>query len=380
VKSRSFGQLPFAVLCIGLFVASSLAQQPTPAPPPAPPLQLAPVPRPRPAQAPLTPAPVPEPVPVAPMAVAVPEKPASSPDDAQPLQVRVFALKYAKAEDVAKTIAKTSFGRSPLMAIPDPRTNCVILTSTADRFKTVEELVRQLDVPVADTVSDRLVQVLELRSARAEELAKVLQGMVPDATFAADRVSNKLVFSGNAASQALVHEITRHLDQEKPADVPEQGRKVRVVWLVSDSELPPPPPDMKDVVDELGSMGITKLGLAAQSMVQAVSSGKFSIQCSPAAFANCRLRIEGTLQESKNEVPRLELMLNASGALPPPPSAVPQPPPAPGPPVPPAGSSQLASISTTVMASPGHKVVLGVVPIEKYTSVFVIQILPGMGK
>ncbi|MBP7933769.1 MAG: hypothetical protein KA354_03890 [Phycisphaerae bacterium] len=372
MKSRFVAQLSFALVFVALLAVPGFAQQLGPAPTPVAPPQAVPAPKP-----PSVPAP-PAPPPAAGQPLAVPSGMAPAPLGGDgPLMVRIYPLRHAKAEDVAKTITITSFGRSPLMVVPDSRTNAVILNAPADRLEVVEELIKELDKPVQEAAADRLCQVLALKNARAEELVKVLQGMVPEATFSADRVSNKLLFSGNAAAQALVQQIVTQLDRERPAEGPQQGRKVRVVWLVSNSELPPPPPDMNDVVDELASMGITHLGLAAQSMVQAVSSGKFSIQCSPAAFAGCRLRIEGVLQESKNELPRIELTLNATGALPMPLSAtLPPPPPSPGP-MPSPASAQLASITTTVMAEAGHKVVLGVAPIEKYTSVFVIQILPG---
>ncbi|HOW71551.1 MAG TPA: secretin N-terminal domain-containing protein [Phycisphaerae bacterium] len=372
MKSRFVTRLSFALVFVALLAVPGFTQQLVPAPSPAAPPQAVPAPKP-----PSVPAP-PAPPPAAGEPLAIPSGMTPAPlGGDEPLMVRIYALKHARAEEVAKTITRTAFGRSPLMAVPDSRTNAVILNATADRLEVVEELIKELDKPVHEAAADRLCQVVALRNTRADELVKVLQGVVPDATFSADRVSNRLLFSGNAASQALVQQIVTQLDREQPADGPQQGRKVRVVWLVSNSELPPPPPDMNDVVNELASMGITRLGLAAQSLVQAVSGGKFSIQCSPAAFTGCRLRIEGGLQESKNEPPRVELVLNATGALPT--QSLPPPPPQPVPPtpMPPPTSAQLASITTTVMAEPGHKVVLGVAPIEKYASVFVIQILPG---
>jgi len=308
--------------------------------------------------------------------------PGPSPEDNQPTAVRIFALKYAKAEEVAKTISKAAPGRPPILAVPDYRTNAVIITTAAERFKVVEELVKLLDAPARDTASGHNVQVVILKNARASELAKMLQPMVPDAIFAADSLSNTLVFSASDSTKMIVEQLVQRLDQERPGAEPPQGRKVRVVWLVSGLDLPAPPPDMKDVTEELATMGVEGLGLGAQSIVQTVSSGKFSVQCSPVAFSRCRLEMKGTLEEDRNGPPRVELTLSAMGLLQPPPPVVPQPTPAAGPlppqPVLPSpGPNQLASISTTLMAPPGHKVVLGVSPIEKYTSVFVIQVLPG---
>lgn len=329
--------------------------------------------------------PVAEPVGAVPPLPVSPGMPGPSPEDNQPTVVRIFALRYATAEDVAKTISRAAPGRPPIVAVPDPRTNAVIITTTAERFKVVEDLIKQLDVDAPNAVMERICRVIVLKNARAEDLAKTLQPMIPspEAVFSPDPVSNRLIYSAaTSATDAIVQKLVEGLDQAKSAIATQQGRKVRVVWLVSGLELPPPPPDMNDVVKELEGMGIEGLGLAAQSMVQTISSGKFTVQCSPAAFSRCRLEMKGTLEEDKDSAPRVELTLSAMGLLQAPAPAAPQPSPGPGiPPLPPGlpspGPNQLASISTTLMAPPGHKVVLGVSPIEKYTSVFVIQVLPG---
>jgi hypothetical protein len=169
-------------------------------------------------------------------------------------------------------------------------------------------------------------------------------------------------------------ELISQLDRPTPVE-PRLGRKVRIVWLVRRLDLPPPPPDLKDVIDELDSLGVKNLRLVTQNMIQTISGEEFSIQCTPPGFLNCRVRIQGKSEEHGAGTPRLRLSLNAVGKVP---LMEPQPRPAPADlrgasaPVRPKRTGQLA---TTVFAPPGHKVVLAS-PHRPVHVVFVIQILP----
>ena len=111
-----------------------------------------------------------------------------------PPSLKIFPLRYAAAQDIAKTLesiyaetvapgqAPGARGRSlrvartrgaPLRFIPDLRTNALIVLASPDTMKDVEELVQKLDVPGPASAGGK-INVYYLENADAEDLAKVL--------------------------------------------------------------------------------------------------------------------------------------------------------------------------------------------------------------
>lgn len=310
------------------------------------------------------------------------QSPATRP--APPPQVlRVYALRNAKATEVYKLIERLWSGPTSIRVVPDARTNALIVSAPKEASEQVTDLVKLLDVP-DEKPQEQRVEIFALKYVRASDLLQTLQQTLTGdrphpLNLACDPSTNALLVSGSPADLETTKELISLLDRPTPVE-PRLGRKVRIVWLVSDMDLPPPPPDLKDVIDELDSLGVRNLRLVTQNMIQTISGEEFSIQCTPPGFLNCRVRIQGKFEENGAGTPRLRLSLNAVGKVPPkeppaPPSLSPTPSPTPPPS---SGPSELATLMTTVFAPPGHKVVLGVTPIDQYTSVFVIQILPGI--
>jgi general secretion pathway protein D len=114
-----------------------------------------------------------------------------------PPSLKIFPLRYAAAQDIAKTLeavyqetaapgaAPGARPRSmrmakirgvPLRFIPDARTNTLIVLAAPETLKDVEELVLKLDVPGPATAGGR-INVYYLENADAEDLAKVLASL-----------------------------------------------------------------------------------------------------------------------------------------------------------------------------------------------------------
>jgi general secretion pathway protein D len=117
-----------------------------------------------------------------------------------PPSLKIFPLKYAAAQETAKTleavyqetvtpgaapgarprslrVAKTR--GTPLRFIPDARTNTLIVLAAPETLKDVEELVLKLDVPGPPTGGGR-INVYYLENADAEDLAKVLSSLAAE--------------------------------------------------------------------------------------------------------------------------------------------------------------------------------------------------------
>jgi hypothetical protein len=281
--------------------------------------------------------------------------------------LRVYALKYLNAEDAVSSLSGILQGPIGVQVTADPRTNALIVSAPPDQHARIREVLTLIDVPATSKPpAEPVIQSIHLKNAPASATVKVLQQLSLDVTVAVDERTNTLLLSGEPVALDVAKGIIQQLDVPQPGAQPCESCQVRVVWLVSNAELPAPPPDMKDVIDELASMGIKDLKLAAQSVVRTVSDGKFTIQATPAAFPFCTLEIQGAIQEMKSEQTHLDLTLDARGLQAPPSGPVPVPGPA---------KANLVSIRTAIIAPAGHKVVLGVAPIGTCTSAFVVQVL-----
>jgi type II secretory pathway component GspD/PulD (secretin) len=177
-----------------------------------------------------------------------------APSDAgNPGAGKLVSLKHARAEDLARILsvhfaapvappATQVPGMVAPIAIPpgprvtpDSRTNQLLVAGTAAEIRDALEVIKGLDVEVQRTAPAPAMpiaaQVIPLRSARAQELANVLQNVVnsshlwraPDGSrpsFTADGRTNALVVTGSESALAAVRELVRSLDPEVPAASP----------------------------------------------------------------------------------------------------------------------------------------------------------------
>ncbi|MDP6637501.1 MAG: secretin N-terminal domain-containing protein [Phycisphaerae bacterium] len=99
--------------------------------------------------------------------------------------IRAFPLKKASATNLADTLnnlyraklqaeqASGSSGRSlPTSIIPDARTNTLLVTGSRESFKSIADMIKQLDTGASARITE--IRVFELKSADADELATIL--------------------------------------------------------------------------------------------------------------------------------------------------------------------------------------------------------------
>jgi len=106
-------------------------------------------------------------------------------EDALTGDIRAFPLKKASATNLADTLnslyqaklqaeqATGASGRSlPTSIIPDTRTNTLLVTGSRESFKSIADMIKQLDTGSGARITE--IRVFELKSADAAELATIL--------------------------------------------------------------------------------------------------------------------------------------------------------------------------------------------------------------
>jgi len=134
--------------------------------------------------------------------------------------VKVFPLKYASADAVAKILnsAIRKDGNSPSIST-DAISNSIIVAGNADRMAPLVDLLRQLDVmprlPDPVTSGAKEVHRIQLRYSKAEDVAKMLSGMPADKNMdfvSYDPTTNSVVVRATEAKYREVLETINHLE------------------------------------------------------------------------------------------------------------------------------------------------------------------------
>ena len=188
-----------------------------------------------------------------------------------------------------------------------------------------------------------------------------------------------VVAAGTERSLAVVEAFLNRMDTDtpgRPASAPAaKEMQLRLVWLVAglaDDAAAAPPSDLESVVQELANIGVTNLTMAAQMVVNVTEGEKFTASGSAKVNEPCTVNFTGMLGDMGPEglLPtdqpplRLEITATAPANEDVPRGMRPHP---------------LCHLQTTIKASPGESVVLGVVPVESKPAVFVMQVLPRIG-
>jgi hypothetical protein len=300
---------------------------------------------------------------------------------AQVDEVRVYRLRHAKAASMSRALASlldlTRLG--PVRLTADERLNAIIVSASPEAHAQVAELIQRLDFP-AESDQFRQIRVFHLKHADADFLMRVVSSVLsPDEVrIGVDPRANSVIVAAPAGQLAAVEALLLKLDEES-VPKPDWSRTfhVRIVWLASGlgSDVGVEPAgDLKDVLGELEGIGVRGLRQVGQAMVYTLPNGRFQIGCAPMLDEGpAEMTIRGELDEHDG-VPRLSIELSADQMIyvvqkvagEPAPKLVP-------------GAVQhkdLVKLETEIAAPPGHYVVLGVTPVGKTTSVFVVQITP----
>lgn len=147
-----------------------------------------------------------------------------------PVVFRRFTLEHALAEDVAWTVNQMLRSRprqpgEPVPSVDWSRTeNTLMASATADEIESIEQMVRELDVPAP---SPRKIEFVRLRFAKAEAVAAALRmfygpfasaAETPGArnvTIVPDPASNSLVIHAGADELRGVRSLLDTLDTEQ---------------------------------------------------------------------------------------------------------------------------------------------------------------------
>ena len=231
---------------------------------------------------------------------------------------KVFRLKYADPDSVGLVLSSV-FSAEEARIAADQRNNAIIVTSSPEKLKVVEDVLSGLDEQAAE--------------------------------------------------------------QERPYTRPATFR-VRIVWLAGglpDPQPAEPSEDLKDVVAELSKVGVTGLRQVGQAMVNTTPDGSFQV-CGFPNFGEQTVQweISGELSNLTNDgAYDLSIQLAASRSaepILPGAEATPERQPSAYRQFPPFLRAQLADLDVQISASVQRYVVLGVTPIGSVTSAFVVQV------
>jgi hypothetical protein len=253
--------------------------------------------------------------------------------------------------------------------------NALAVSASPETLQEIRNFVAALDVESGPGHQGGVGQellVLKLENSEDDEDLQHVLGLFGNVQYALDRPRHSVVLTGPQKDVQEAVRVLRQLEQQHPArpadKIHVQTYRVRVVWLANYpgvKEVPrgrnlPVPPDLNEVQADLAKMGIGDLRLVSQSVVS-TNGEEFQLLGKPPAMSggpmNARLLIKGTHLQAVGEGDSIGLDLSLDVADPDEPKA------------------KLCQLSTRIVTSSGHLIVLGVTPAEESTSVFVIQIL-----
>ncbi len=158
--------------------------------------------------------------------------------DAKELASELLTIFEAKAVPTARPTKRATrpavtgvATKRPVKIIPDERTNSLVVVASGDDTRQVEEIVAKLDVP--PPIGKGRINVVYLRNADAEELAKTLQEItvagkkveVPgqkgvelagDVIITPDKATNSLVITASPQDFEVLRGVIEQLDIRRP--------------------------------------------------------------------------------------------------------------------------------------------------------------------
>jgi len=175
----------------------------------------------------------------------------------QPLNsgVDMIKLKYASAANVSQVLSNMlqgsqGQGQIPLKIAADPRTNTILVSgSPADRLQ-VKALISQLDKPTGRSGN---THVIYLHYAKAEDLAKILQGYAKSQKQQAQAAAGK---GGGASSQPQINIIA------------DKGLNALIVTA--------PPKDLAEIQQIVSDLDVRRAQVLVQGIIAELSANASS--------------------------------------------------------------------------------------------------------
>ena len=278
------------------------------------------------------------------------------------MSVRVFPLRNVTGKTLPPILS--SLAPDAIVAFDGTSNQIVAMASPSDQSR-LEKLIKELDVL---PLQEGEFKVFNLRRADAQSMLKVVSGIASsmEVTLAVDPRTNSLLAAGPRGDLAVIEALLMRLDEEESADTPLKTYRVRVVWFAEESsggESVKQNEDLLAVQQELTKIGQEGLRPIGQTIVNTTGDGKFQVGCSAMLSDGAAdLKIEGDLKV-RLFVPHVSIRISAergqaadgtAGGT--------------------AERAQLVSLSTEIVASVGHYVVLGITPVHERTLAFAVQV------
>ena len=243
--------------------------------------------------------------------------------------------------------------------------HCVTVLLLAVAMAGVSES-RAQEAPRAAKKPELVTQIFALKYMEADQhlQATLTELLTERGKIAVDKRTNSVIVQSDAQQLAMVRDLLSALDVDATRQDPRQDpgpaikdRQVRIIWLMSGlDEGSMIPNDMKEITDQLSRYGVTGLKLVAQTIVR--GRDLFTTSAYPDLDGKpILLNIHGEFVETKSsESVQMKISLSANVAK---------------------NSSRgesLAKVETTVLTPFGHPVVLCMNPVNKKTSVFIVEV------
>lgn len=293
--------------------------------------------------------------------------------------IQVFTLRNASARDSLNVI--DNLVGAGVQVTADDRTNSLIATGPKKELEILEALLIRLDE--GQNASAAILKAYPLQHATSEKIVNTLNQLGLSATYSMDAEHRRLLVRGNEDAQKSVAEMLQTIDVGEP-NAWQEPLQLRIVWLVEEKlagkDAKDPAKNLERVVQTLNDrLDVTNLKMAAQLLVTIdptkddpnqtfTAHGTTSLQ----EGVSTRLEAAGQIVGQTGGTPTIQLSIEASQADQGPDrgfggrSNTPS-------------SRTLTSLTTKVMAPPGHSIVLGMTPIQSADSVFVLQLLSDEG-
>ncbi|NLE60087.1 MAG: hypothetical protein GX616_17175 [Planctomycetes bacterium] len=314
----------------------------------------------------------------------------AAPDESGETNTVITSLKKARASELAPIVQKVVPSLRECIAWQPG--NSLLLTGSTASIETARALIATLDAASVETPppqpvplpprghlppqppKDLTTRVFSLKYAQPNStIVNALRTVAgSESSIFADERTRFVIVSARPAGLDAVEGLLAEID--RPATQPETAPvrlRIRFLWLVSglpEDKSSAPPADLLPLVEDLQRIGVSGLRLATQNVVEATPGRRFAVRASPVLANRCDLEIEGRFLDETGSQPCLELEARAVEYAPY---------------LEPEKNGykvfekrELCTLETTIVTPLGKAIIAGVTPVDRMTSVFIVQVLP----
>lgn len=203
-------------------------------------------------------------------------------------EVRVFPIQHMHVDAAADLVNELT---GSLVAHADNRTNSIIYSGPAESAEKVQALLRQLDVPVEEPLTESAITVVPVSERRVDELAhhisrmKLRQGRRP-LSIVGDESRSRILLSGPPDLIAQAQRVIAELDI--PAGAANLEFTFFKARLHGGEAKTPIPAELRPVAKELQRLG--QLDLLGQLSAVATEGEAFSVSGSVGGLLMAEVR------------------------------------------------------------------------------------------